>query len=90
MELHEQAMETEPLMLTARSLLFVPANKEGLIDEAKTSAADVVVLDLEDLVSAEEKAAARSGTKAAIEKLKAAGKMINRAWRQRRSKRSKS
>ncbi len=64
-------------MLTARSLLFVPANKEGLIDEAKTSAADVVVLDLEDLVSAEEKAAARSGTKAAIEKLKAAGKMIH-------------
>jgi citrate lyase subunit beta/citryl-CoA lyase len=42
-----------------RSLLFVPANSERKITKAMSSAADVVILDLEDSVSLDEKAVAR-------------------------------
>ena len=43
----------------ARSLLFVPATSEKKIDRAFASAADGVIVDLEDAVALSEKAAAR-------------------------------
>lgn len=63
-------------MLIARSLLFVPANRTRMIDHAVEAPADVIVLDLEDSVPTGEKAAARQGLRAAIERLKAAGKTV--------------
>ncbi len=43
-----------------RSLLFVPADSERKIEKAMTSGADVVILDLEDSVAAQNKPAARA------------------------------
>jgi citrate lyase subunit beta/citryl-CoA lyase len=45
--------------LAMRSLLFVPADSERKIAKARASAADVVILDLEDSVAAEAKTEAR-------------------------------
>lgn len=42
-----------------RSLIFVPGNSTRFVERAKTLAADVVCLDLEDSVPSNEKAAAR-------------------------------
>ena len=42
-----------------RSLLFAPADSQRKVDKALTSAADVVILDLEDSVSLENKTIAR-------------------------------
>ena len=42
-----------------RSLLFLPASNERAIEKARTLAADLVVLDLEDAVRAEDKGKAR-------------------------------
>ena len=63
-------------MLIHRSLLFVPANRPRMLDHAVEAAADVIVLDLEDSVPAAEKAAARGELRAAIERLKGAGKTV--------------
>ena len=57
-----------PLM---RSLLFVPGNRERMIDKALASAADVVLLDLEDSVTPGEKDAARRTVAATLERLAA-------------------
>jgi citrate lyase beta subunit len=46
-------------LLTARSLLFAPADDERKLAKALTGAADAVVADLEDAVAPEAKAAAR-------------------------------
>jgi citrate lyase subunit beta/citryl-CoA lyase len=46
-------------MKAARSLLFVPATSERKIDRAFASAADGVIIDLEDAVAVAEKPAAR-------------------------------
>jgi citrate lyase subunit beta/citryl-CoA lyase len=43
-----------------RSLLFAPGNSERKLERALTSGADAVILDLEDSVSATQKAAARA------------------------------
>jgi citrate lyase subunit beta/citryl-CoA lyase len=43
----------------ARSLLFVPANRERFLEKARTLPADAILLDLEDAVPVAEKAAAR-------------------------------
>jgi citrate lyase subunit beta/citryl-CoA lyase len=43
-----------------RSLLFVPADSEKKLAKAKSSAADALILDLEDSVTAENRPAARS------------------------------
>lgn len=43
-----------------RSLLFLPASNERAIEKARELEADMVVLDLEDAVKAEDKAAARA------------------------------
>ena len=49
-----------------RSALFVPASSPRAVDKARTLACDVVILDLEDLVAAEAKAAAREAAVAAV------------------------
>lgn len=53
-----------------RSLLFLPASNARAIEKARTLAADVVVLDLEDAVAPEAKAEARD---AAIEAVRTGG-----------------
>ena len=57
------AFEPLPLRLV-RSLLFVPASRPRAIAKARTLAADLIILDLEDSVRDEERGAARA---AAIE-----------------------
>jgi len=64
-------------MLLMRSPQFVPANRERFVENAHTSAADVVVLDLEDSVPPAEKEAARNVLATAISSLKAAGKAVH-------------
>jgi citrate lyase beta subunit len=52
--------------LTAlRSILYVPANRASAIQKARTLAADAVILDLEDAVQPDAKAAARAAAVAA-------------------------
>ncbi|MDM0116032.1 CoA ester lyase [Variovorax sp. J22R133] len=46
---------------SARSFLFVPANRPERFEKALKSGADVVILDLEDAVPAQDKAMAREG-----------------------------
>lgn len=48
-----------------RSLLFLPASNPRAIEKARTLAADLVILDLEDAVRAEDKASAREAAIAA-------------------------
>lgn len=60
-----------------RTLLFVPANRENMVRKAHDVAADVIVLDLEDAVTPEEKPAARAAVRAAIESLSTAGKTVH-------------
>ncbi len=51
-----------------RSLLFLPASNPRAVEKARGLAADMIVLDLEDAVKAEDKAAARQGAvEAAVE-----------------------
>lgn len=50
-----------------RSLLFVPGDNEKLIGKALSSAADAVIIDLEDAVAPENKARARDVTRAALD-----------------------
>ena len=52
-----------------RTLLFVPGNNRRMIEKAARAAADAVCLDLEDAVPAEDKAAARAVTAAALREL---------------------
>jgi citrate lyase subunit beta/citryl-CoA lyase len=63
-------------MASMRSLLFVPADNEEALRLAKDSAADVIVLDLEDNVAAAAKDAARNALRAQIEALKPAGRTV--------------
>lgn len=46
-------------LAVARTFLFVPATRPGQFDKAVASGADVVIIDLEDAVAAQDKAAAR-------------------------------
>ena len=50
----------------ARSALFMPANNPRAIAKARTLPCDIVILDLEDAVAPEAKAAARDGARAAL------------------------
>src|SRR3954471_23953361 len=58
------AMEPADLSL-CRSILFLPASNPRAIEKARTLAADMIVLDLEDSVRDEDKAAARDAAVAA-------------------------
>jgi citrate lyase subunit beta / citryl-CoA lyase len=51
-----------------RSLIFVPGNSTRFVEKAKTLAADIVCLDLEDSVPANEKGAARANIAGALAK----------------------
>lgn len=63
-------------MKAARSLLFVPGNREEWIKNAHTHGADVVILDLEDAVPFEEKAHARDLVSEYIPKLQEKGQRV--------------
>jgi citrate lyase beta subunit len=52
-----------------RSLLFVPAGRERMLEHAQTARADALILDLEDAVPARQKAAARAQARRWIPKL---------------------
>lgn len=60
----------------ARSLLFVPGNREDWLDDAHTHGADVVILDLEDSVPPGEKERARDLVAAAIPRLAERGQRV--------------
>ncbi|HEX2891970.1 CoA ester lyase [Vineibacter terrae] len=49
-----------PRVIAARSLLFAPASRPGLLDKALAAGADIVCADLEDAVAPDAKDAARS------------------------------
>src|SRR3954470_20555189 len=49
-----------------RSMLFLPASNPRAIAKAREAGADLVVLDLEDAVKAEDKAAAREAAVKAV------------------------
>jgi citrate lyase subunit beta / citryl-CoA lyase len=59
-----------------RSWLVVPASRREQVDAARTSGADVVVLDLVEFVAQKDKAVARSQVRAAIEALAASGAQV--------------
>jgi len=49
-----------------RAVLFLPASRPRAIEKARASAADLVILDLEDAVKPEDKGAARAAAVAAV------------------------
>ncbi|GGJ37609.1 HpcH/HpaI aldolase/citrate lyase family protein [Deinococcus roseus] len=55
-----------PIYKRRRSALFLPASNTRAIEKARTLQADVVILDLEDAVSPEQKALARNQAASAI------------------------
>ncbi|MDR5653312.1 HpcH/HpaI aldolase/citrate lyase family protein [Ruixingdingia sedimenti] len=63
-------------MKPIRSFLFVPGNKESMLDKAAFAGADALILDLEDSVPPPEKAAARELVARKIPELAAAGQRI--------------
>jgi citrate lyase subunit beta/citryl-CoA lyase len=64
-------------MQPTRTLMFVPSNRPNMVQRAHQTPADVIVLDLEDAVPPDEKAAARTTVRASIESLHAAGKTVH-------------
>lgn len=52
--------------MLVRTLLFVPGNRERMLQRAPSSGADVIVIDLEDAVAREEKADARRLVRSSI------------------------
>ena len=64
-------------MRPTRSALFVPGNRPEWIEKAAGYGADALILDLEDSVPAQEKAAARAITKAGVKALKAKGQAVS-------------
>ncbi|ALJ19236.1 HpcH/HpaI aldolase/citrate lyase family protein [Microbacterium sp. No. 7] len=63
-------------MKLIRSLLFVPGNKESMIDKGANAGADAIILDLEDSVPHAEKEAARALVASRIPGLVAEGKRV--------------
>jgi len=59
-----------------RTLLFVPGNRESMIQKARLLPADVLVLDLEDSVPLEEKGRARELVRRSISGLALAGQKV--------------
>lgn len=53
-------------MTPFRSVLYVPGDKPRAIEKARTLGADAVILDLEDAVAPEHKAAARENVREAL------------------------
>jgi citrate lyase subunit beta/citryl-CoA lyase len=63
--------------MLARTLLFVPANRDNMVAKAAGVPADVITLDLEDSVPDSEKVATRGKLASAIKTLKDAGKTVH-------------
>ena len=63
-------------MKPIRSFLFVPGNRESMLDKATNAGADALILDLEDSVPAEEKVAARELVARKIPELVASGQRV--------------
>jgi citrate lyase subunit beta/citryl-CoA lyase len=59
-----------------RSWLLVPASKPELIEQARGCAADVIVLDLVELVAEKDRLAARAAVAAAVQTVQAAGAAV--------------
>ncbi len=57
---------TSPRTRPLRSVLYVPGDKPRALEKARTLDADAVILDLEDAVAPEHKAAARAQVRAAL------------------------
>jgi len=66
----------ELAMDVCRTLLFVPGNRERMLERAATARADVLVIDLEDAVPPDEKKAARRLVKRWLPRLAAGGQMV--------------
>ena len=62
--------------MKTRSLLYVPASSTRFIAKAHTRGADVIILDLEDSVSAENKLAARSALASSIASVRQGGAAV--------------
>lgn len=65
-----------PTVRPIRSLLFVPGHRESWVDRAASHGADAVILDLEDAVPADHKAAARALVAAKIGDLARQGQRL--------------
>ncbi|MCB1395521.1 MAG: CoA ester lyase [Rhodobacteraceae bacterium] len=63
-------------MKPIRSFLFVPGNKETMLDKASKAGADALILDLEDSVPPDEKLAARALVARKIPELIAQGQRV--------------
>lgn len=63
-------------MSLLRTLLFVPASRQRMVAGAARSAADAVILDLEDAVAGADKAAARDQIPSSIDALHDAAKTV--------------
>ncbi|MES2001807.1 MAG: CoA ester lyase [Pseudomonadota bacterium] len=59
MNAEKSELDAEAVLFDRRSLLFLPASNPRAIAKARDSAADMVILDLEDAVKAEDKKSAR-------------------------------
>lgn len=59
-----------------RTFLFVPGNRVRMVERASRSAADAIVVDLEDAVPKAEKRAARAQVRALLPKLAAHGRPV--------------
>ena len=59
-----------------RSLLFVPGNRERMLERAATAGADVLIIDLEDAVPQGEKKAARKLVRSWVPRLAAEGQTV--------------
>src|SRR3954471_5182578 len=61
-----EIMPSAPDLWLCRSLLFLPASNPRAIEKARGLAADIVVLDLEDAVKAEDEESARASAVEAV------------------------
>ena len=59
-----------------RSLIFVPGNRENMLERARSFSADIIMVDLEDSVPPGEKAAARDMAREWVPALRAEGKRV--------------
>ena len=59
-----------------RSFIFVPGNRESMLERAKSFKADVIMVDLEDSVPSGEKAAARDMAKEWVPILRREGQRV--------------
>lgn len=69
-------MQLKPVLKQLRSLLFLPATADHLLAKATERGADALVVDLEDAIPLDRKAAARPMARAAVAQLAARGATV--------------